>query len=307
MIFKYGIIILITILLSFFNFNFCIYLNSGINTLNKFLYRSRISTYNKQNTINVCSLKDGPNCYYVENKNIKHYLKINNEIINEWANFFSKIPKEKYKESLINYGISYNNLYSNKIDIEQNPQKKLLNILMTFDDETTKKDMYLKELTSVFYNEKLIAHFEGQLRLSKDENIEKDVILKYGNYPSQLFGIIESKYISISFRDKLFICNYCYIKAHNEESKNEEISFIGSLSDKILYGYTYTDNKERKEKWLRVNFPEKIIIDKLIISGPYDIDNISFTFSYKINVDEKEIYYMYNHKKMDILIENENL
>ena len=45
----------------------------------------------------------------------------------------------------------------------------------------------------------------------------------------------------------------------------------------MLYGYSYTDNKERKEKWLKVFFPSEVeVVDKLVISGPYDIDNISF-------------------------------
>ena len=112
------------------------------------------------------------------------------------------------------------------------------------------------------------------------------------DYPSKLYGIIESEYVSISFRGKKFVCNYCYIRVHNKESKSEEIHFYGYLGDKILYGYSYTDKKDNDENWVFVTFPDVIIIDKLVISGPYDIDNISFTFQYEITTDSQEIFYM---------------
>ena len=48
-----------------------------------------------------------------------------------------------------------------------------------------------------------------------------------------------------------------------------------------MFSYTYTDDKKRKEKWVKATFPAFIAIDKLILSGPYDIDNISFTFPNK--------------------------
>ena len=46
-----------------------------------------------------------------------------------------------------------------------------------------------------------------------------------------------------------------------------------------------------------------MIIDKLIISGPYEIDNIGFTFHYGVNVDPNDIYYMYNYQKTEKLID----
>ena len=320
MIFKYGLMILYIILFFSFKIDICIYISSGLNTLNLFLYRSRISKYNEQSKKSICSLNDGPNCYFTEKKYIKHYLNTKNEnknikINDEWVYFFSKISSDKYNpilNNLLKYTTNYINLYSKEIDSKQNPPRKVLSIIMTFDDETTKKDMLLKRLTNIFYNEKLIANFEGKLRLSNDEDLpdrdkdkkdEKDS--ENSDYPSELYGIIESEYISISFKGKKFICNFCYIKAHDEKSKLEEINFYGFLGDKMLYGYSYTDNKERKEKWLKVFFPEVIKIDKLVISGPYDIDNISFTFNYKTNFDEEEIYYMYNYKSKEILIEDE--
>ena len=319
MILKYGLMILYIILFCSFKINFCIYLSSGIITLNKFLYSSRISTYDEQNEIGTCSLSDGPNCFFSEKKYINHYLKTNNEdknsIINdEWVYFYSKIQNKNYEKILNNlskYTTNYIDSYSEKIDSDQNPQTDYLGILMTFDDDTTKKNMFLKKLKNIIYNEKLIADFEGRLRLYDDEGLpEKDEKnTKYGdNYPSKLYGIIESEFITISFRGKFFICNYVYIRAHDEQSKLEEIKFYGFLGENIKFEYSYTDNKERKEKWLKVFFPSEVeVVDKLVISGPYDIDNISFTFLYKIYVAEEENYYLYNHQKVEKLIENDDL
>ena len=75
----------------------------------------------------------------------------------------------------------------------------------------------------------------------------------------------------------------------------------------MVYSYTYTDNQKRKEKWLKVAFPETIIVDKLLISGTYDIDNISFNFPNNINVDTNEIYSMYNYRNIKILVKNEDI
>lgn len=317
MFFKYGINMLYTILFFSFGINkgICIYLPTGINSLNKFLYLSRISKYNNQTKTGTCSLSDGPNCYFTENSYTKHYIQANNEnnnntINDEWVKFYSKIPLNNYKKILHNlskYSLKCINSTLKKRDEEQNPKNQELNILMTFDDSTTQKDMYLERLTNTFYNEKLIADFKGKLRLSKDDNPpEKPKELKSSNYPSKLYGIIESDYVSISFRGKYFVCNYCFIKAHNDDN-TEEIQFYGYLGEKIVFGYSYTDDKKGKDKWILVTFPEKITIDKFVISGPYDIDNISFTFQYEINADPYEVYYNYNHLKKADLVENNDI
>ena len=301
MILKYRLIILYIILFCSFKINFCIYLSSGIITLNKFLYSSRISTYDEQNEIGTCSLSDGPNCFFSEKKYINHYLKTNNEdknsIINdEWVYFYSKIQNKNYETILNNlskYTTNYIDSYSEKIDSDQNPQTDYLGILMTFDDDTTKKNMFLKKLTNIFYNEKLIADFEGRLRLYDDEGLpEKDEKnTKYGdNYPSKLYGIIESEFITISFRGKFFICNYVYIRAHDEQSKLEEIKFYGFLGENIKFEYSYTDNKERKEKWLKVFFPPEVeVVDKLVISGPYELIIFPLLFYIKLMLMKKKI------------------
>ena len=320
MFYKYEIIIYFLFLLLLCKVNHSIYLTSGIKSLNKFLYYSRITQYYNQNKIKACSFSDGPNCYFTEYDYAKHYTQTNNEnkkeiINNEWVKFYSKIPKNNYKnimQNLVNYTTNYINLYSKEIDKEQNPQNEILQVLITFDAfdiDTKKKDIYLQEkLGKIFFNEEIIADIKGNLKLSYDRDItEKELNLKYKDYPSTTYGIIESEFVSISFRGRLFICNYLYIKAHDEKSKSEQILFYGYLGDQLIYSYTYTDNQKRKEKWLKVTFPAIISADKLVISGPYDIDNIAFTFPNSINIDQNEIYSKYNYKNIKILVSNDDI
>ena len=304
-----------------YNNNQAIYLPSGIKSLNKFLYYSRISTFVKQNDSKKCSLIDGPNCYFTERDYVKHYLLTKNEnnknenINNEWIKLYSRIQKNEYKNILQKLELNnsnYINTYSNQIDEEQNPKNSIVNLLMTFDDfdvDTIKRDIYLEEkMGKIIYNEQIIADIKGKLLLKYDKDIsENHLKVIYKDYPSTTYGVIKSDYITISFRGKLFSINFLYIKAHDEFSKYLPINFFGYLEDNLVYSYTYIDNKKRNEKWLKVGFPDNIVVDKLMISGGYDIDNISFNFPNTINVDTNKIYSMYNYKNIKILVSNEDI
>ena len=298
-----------------------IYLRSGIKVFNKFLYHSRMSKYVEQNKDKICSLSDGPNCFFTEKIYTKHYILTKNEnnknsrINNDWVKLYSLIPKNEYQIYLQKLELNtskYINSYSNLTDEEQNPKNEIVNLLMTFDTfdvDTIKGDIYLEEkMGKIIYNEKIIADIQGKLLLKydKDKSEEKFKYL-YQDYPSTTYGVIESEFITISFRGKLFSVNFFYIKGHDEYSKYEPINFYGYLGEQLVYSYTYTDNKKRNEKWIKVAFPENIIVDKIIVSGKYDIDNISFNFPSIINVDTNEIYNMYNYKNIKILIKNEDI
>ena len=303
------------------NYLNAIYLQSGIKSLNKFLYHSRISKYSEQNNDKICSLSDGPNCFFTEKEYIKYYILTKNEnnlhdkINNGWVKLYSKIPKNEYGTILqkLEFNTSnYINTYSNQIDEEQNPKNDIANLLLTFDSfdiDTVKGDKYLDEKTDkIIYNEYIIAEIKGKLLLKYDkDDSEKDIKNKRLDYPKTTYGVIESDFITITFKGKLFSVNFLYIKGHDKLSKYEPINFYGYLNDQMVYSYTYTDNQKRKEKWLKVAFPETIIVDKLLISGTYDIDNISFNFPNSINVDTNEIYSMYNYRNIKILVKNEDI
>ena len=298
-----------------------IYLRSGIKVFNKFLYHSRMSKYVEQNKDKICSLSDGPNCFFTEKDYTKHYILTKNEnnknstINHDWVKLYSLIPKNEYQIYLQKLEVNtskYLNTYSNLIDEEQNPKNEIVNLLMTFDTfdvDTIKGDIYLEEkMGKIIYNEKIIADIKGKLLLKYDKDkSEEKFKYKYQDYPSTTYGVIESDFITITFRGKLFSVNFFYIKGHDEYSKYEPINFYGYLEEQLVYSYTYTDNKKRYEKWLKVGFPDNIVVDKLMISGKYDIDNISFNFPSVINVDTNEIYNMYNYKNIKILVKNEDI
>ena len=316
MIIKYGLRIFFILLIFSPKINKCIYISSAINSLNKFLYLSRISNYYNQSKMGSCSLSNGPNCFFSEKKYANDFLVSKQEnnyydMNNEWVEFSSRIPENKLKTIFKNLSkkiSSYIELYSKEKDTAQNPPTDILNIIMTFDDDTTYKGQYLTKLTNTFYNEKLIAEFTGQLKLADNADLKekKGKNIEF-NYPSKLYGVIESESVSISFRGKIFVCNSFYIKPHDEKSKLEEMRIFGYLEEKVVFGYSFSDKTKREQLWQKVVFPESIVIDKLVIFGPYDIDNISFTFHYQIYVNDKEIYYMYNDKKTEKLVNNDDL
>ena len=320
MLSKYDFKLLFLILILSFKIKRYTYLPSGIKTLNKFLYYSRVAQYYNQTKIKTCSLSDGPNCYFTEEDYTKHYIRTRNEnkkeIINhEWVKLYSKIKRHDYLQimkSLFNNTTNYINTYSKEIDEEQNPKKEKLEILMTFDNfdvDTIKEDIFLGgKISEISFEENIIAEIKGKLRLSYDKDYtEKLLFSNVKDYPSKTFGIIESEYLSIAFKGKLFRCNFFYIKPHNEKSKSENILFYGYMGQQLVYTYGYADKEKRRERWLKIVFPDQILINKLVISGPYDIDNISFSFSKKIEYDENEIYYMYNYKNIKTLVNNEDI
>ena len=286
------------------------YLSSGLNALNNFLYLSRISKYYNQSKEKICSLNDGSDCFFTENKYIQTILSTKSDALatQDWVQYLSKINNFNYKDILYHLSqqtSNYIDLYSEAIDKVQNPPEDKLFIIMTFDDDTTKPNMYLHQLKATFYNEMIIANFKGKLRLSdkyQDENKEK-----IPNYPDKLYGIIESDSVSISFKGKLFLFTSAYIRAQNEKSKSEKISFYGFVGEQIVYGYSYSDSSRKERNWLKVLSHTNIPADKLVISGPYEIDNLEFIFYYETNVDFNDIYDMKKNKMTKRLINDDDI
>lgn len=301
------------IILFFLNFKYkCLYLTSGLNALNNFLYLSRISKFNNQSALETCSLIDGSNCYFTENNYIKTILSSKTDILinQEWINIYNNIPNFYYKDILYHLSqetLNYIETLSNEQDEGQNPKSDKLNIVMTFDDETTKPEMYLHELRATFYNELLIATFEGKLRLSDENQDTSNKKLKLSDYPSKLYGIIESDLVNISFNGKMFLFNSIYVRAKDEDSKSESINFFGYIGDKIVFAYSHSDKTRKERNWLKVYSHSTIYVDKLIISGPYEIDNIHFTFSFDTNVDFSDILSMNDFKKEKKLVYDDEI
>ena len=144
------------------------------------------------------------------------------------------------------------------------------------------------------------------MRLSYDKD-ESEAYSKEINpdYPSKTYWIIESEFISISSQGKLFICDFLYIKAHDEKKK-ENIYFFGYRGSQVIFAQSNADNKKRNEKWIKVHIQNSISINTLIISGSYDIDNLSFTFPNKI-YDNSNLYRSNKNKNVAKLIKDEDI
>ena len=225
------------LLIFFFNLNQSIYILPGLKTLNKFLYSSRYKDYNNQNKTKSCSLINGPNCFFTENKYVQNFNKMNsNDIINkEWVNFYSKTLEYEYQDILA-YFYNHTNNYikknTKKVDKEQNSEGEVFKYLMTFDnfDEyTIKKDTYFdgKLNKNIFYNNEININIIGKLKLSYDKDESEyylNVIDK--DYPSNTFGIIESNFISISFEGKVFVCNFFILRHIIKKIKMSKYIFM---------------------------------------------------------------------------------
>ena len=289
----------------------CLYIQKGMNTINNFLYLSRIFRFYQQTYKESCSLTEASNCYFTEKKYIQNILSSKEDLLinQDWIKLHSKIEEDfDYEEilfQLTNKTSNYIDKYMNETDEEQHPISKELNIIMTFDDETTRPDMYIHELSAIFYNEKITAEINGELKLSNKYKEISQKSLK--NYPSNLYGVIESDLVSISFQGKLFLFVSIYIRAHKDENKYDNINFYGYLGNNIVYAYSYTDQSRKEKNWLKVLSHTNVYADKLIISGPYDIDNIEFKFEYETNVEIGEMINMNIEQKTFKLIDDDEI
>jgi hypothetical protein len=307
-----NVIFILYILFFYLNSKYkCLYISSGLDAVNNFLYLSRISKYYNQSKKSTCSFHDGSDCYFTENNYIKDikttkYDKIINQ---EWIKLYSQNKNFDYIGIL--YQLSqqtadYIEMYSKENDKAQNPPENKLNIVMTFDDETTKPNMYLHELKAIFYNMELIANFGGRLKLS-DKYQETSKIQKGSNYPSKLYGIIESELITITFQKRLFIFDYIYIRANTVEDKLNKINFYGYIGEQMVYALSFSDNDRKENTWLKILSHTSVPTDKLVVSGPYNIDNIGFTFYYETNVNFDDIFDMNLYQKSKRLIEDDDI
>ena len=136
---KKGLSIIIKIFLLILNFDKFIssLLPIGINQLNYFIYLDRFKYFTYQNLMKKCSLSNGPNCYYMENKRYIRYKKKNeqlsdiepkiNDILDiqkQWMYIYDKSQNFDYLNAmneLYTYISDYTKYISSKNDSEQIP------------------------------------------------------------------------------------------------------------------------------------------------------------------------------------------
>jgi hypothetical protein len=168
---NFSIFIRIILLLLNINKYISSYLPIGLTQLNYFIYLDRFKVFSFEKYNQKCSLNNGPNCYYIENKRIIKYEEENNQLKDieqksneildykkEWMDIYTKSKELGYINSFneINTYISdYKKYISSKNDSEQIPSPINLRLRLTFesyDDITIKGDIYAYPSKSVKFN-----------------------------------------------------------------------------------------------------------------------------------------------------------
>ena len=75
----------------------------------------------------------------------------------------------------------------------------------------------------------------------------------------------------------------------------------------MVYALSFSDNDRKENTWLKILSHTSVPTDKLVISGPYNIDNIGFTFYYETNVNFDDIFDMNLYQKSKRLIEDDDI
>ena len=320
---KYFLIKLISISILIININKykSSYITCGINQLNNFIYSDRLKQYIIQNINNKCSLENGPNCYYSEMKRSKEYELENTQINNDNPNSkeildFNKQWMNIFKESLeTNYINTYYDLSTNiakyekyiraKNDSAQIPLPINLHLRLTFEsyDEYTKKgDTYALPSKPVkFFTENIYIEIFGRLRLHYGEDLKLKNVMKY---PSGTYGIIESTNLIIRLGNKLFICEYFFVRLREQNIYKIKIEgYLGKINSFTVEKDLKAQNKNT---WTKITLPHSQI-DRILIPGGIEVDNFNFIIETTKQYDISVHFHSNHRQRIDKLIKDSDI
>ena len=320
---KYRILILYMISLLFIvniQENLSIYLSSGVNQLNNFIYLDRMKIYTFQNYSQICSLNMGPNCYFIEDKNILKYETNNNELnienkisdINfdykrEWMETYRKSKMSSYLNNYIEINSiiqEYKNNLLKRNDSKQIPPSINLYLSLTFesyDDITINGDIYAYPSKSInFFTENIIIEIIGKLRLHYGEDIK---INKQIKYPTKTFGIVETPQVTIRLGGKRFICEFFFLRIRDAVKNKENVyGYFGQSKVFSISIGKYIENKT----WNKISLPQTQI-DRIILPKGIDVDNFKFVIETNEQYDIT-VHFHYNKKeRIKNLIEDDDI
>ena len=312
------IFIQITLFIININENISSYLPIGLNQFNNYIYSNRMKIFIVQNETKKCSLHNGPNCYYVENKimsnndNGENNGNSNNKNLDykkEWINIYSKSNELSflniYKEITTNT-LKYKNYISPKNDTEQVPQPTNLYLSLTFesyDDITIKGDTYAYPSKTInFFTEMIYIEIIGKLRLQYGEDLQ---LKNQMRYPCKTFGIIESSNLNIKLGGKKFICEYFYLRSRNDNIY--KVSIEGYFGNKKIFSVSKEINYANKKSWLKVTLPPNSEIDRLVLPGGIDVDNFKFVIPTLKQFDITAQFHANRNKRTKILVEDSDI
>ena len=316
------ILMQLTLLIININENISTYLPTGINQFNNYIYLSRMKLFMKQNRTKKCSLHNGPNCFFVENKvnfnndnNDKNNNdennndeNNNNDYKNEWMNIYRKSNVLSYFRiyNEINTNIfKYKNYISPKNDSEQVPQPTNLYLSLTFesyDDITIKEDTYAYPSKSIkFFTEVIYIEIIGKLRLQYGEDLK---IKNQMRYPCKTFGIIESSNLNIKLGGKKFICEFFYFRTRKENIA--KINIEGYLGNTKVYSVPKEINYINKKNWIKITLPNSEI-DRLLLPGGIDVDNFKFVIPTLKQYDITVQFHANKNQRISNLVEDSDI
>lgn len=318
----------IFIILFLFKLTFLSYLQNGINQLSNLIFLQRLSILSFQSYSNQCSFSEGPYCFYFE----PFYIRA---LENENQTLKKDFTEKKWIS--INYDInefsSYQDLYNDlekkitnfyqknldKIDKNQKLPIQEEQVDITFekyDPITIHNEIYLEKRTYLSSPSGKIAFIiDGRIKLKYDKS--NLIVQNMMDYPSKTYGIIESNRVSIYLDGRKFRIISFYVRPRNRYSdENHKVTIIGTMTKFIMiegyndnklvfstnYQFSYFDEKQ----WTKIIIDNNVFINKLILPGNLEIDNISLSVEgSKVYNIESLFYNDPNRKTIDLISDND--
>ena len=303
-------------------------LPNGINQLNNLIYLQRLSFYAYQNNKIKCSLSDGPFCYYFESSYIESLFKENQTlrkdyVEKDWISLKDSLNAYLIQETYEELTNKFTN-YVQRILNDDGQNQKLPThenqIDLTFDNYdhlTINNDIYLdKKIFVPLQNEKISITIDGKIRLKYDKSETKVIFGDIIDYPSKTYAIIESNRVVITMNGKNFKCISFYVRPKSlYDNEKYKVTILGTISRNIAiegynnnklvfstnYKYSYFDEKQ----WTKIILSNDLFINKLIIPGNIEIDNLSLSVENN-NVYEIESLFYNDPKRKTIDLINDN-
>jgi hypothetical protein len=316
------------ILLLQIRFSFLTFLPNGIDQLNTLLFAQRLSFFVYQLNINKCSFNDGPYCFFIEQSYIKSLFDENQVIKKDyieknWVELNNNFNEYSLEETLEDLTKKINNYFQRNLkeyDQEQKLPIQQFQIDITFDnfDSLTKNnDIYLDKKTLITtYSETIRLNIDGKVRLKYDKNRQdvKDIM----DYPSRTYAIFESSRISLTLDGRNFRCISFFVRPKSMyNNDNYKITIIGTLTKNLLiegynnnklvfssnYRYSYFDEKY----WTKIMINNDLFINKLVLPGNIEIDNICLSVENNNVYDLQSLFYNDRYKKTVELINDNDI
>ena len=309
---KYNIIIFsILFIISLINSTI---ITEGYHFFDIFYYRDLYKNYIKQKKNNKCSIEEGPNCIYIQNKNENEIGKELKYVYPEINNFIKDSPENIYLKlknftKTINEKERETSTFEDELNQFDSPY--VMSLLLSFEsyeEKTRLGDIYAPEtIDTPFDLGRVTLTLFGKLRLSqKDCKIFELPTISNLEQPQGTYAFVESKEVVIKFNLKSTISSL-YIKKNKYNQNNKAF---------YLYGYK-NGNKQLITKvqnvpysqWIKVNGDGKKYESIGLIRG-FDYDNILILSSMEgaINYNQltKQFSSVINEKIRDTINEEVN-